>query len=442
MKISKYWFASRLNLIYSIIIDLILFIIFFLYYQLFNEGNNIILLNLLFILFWLITSYVIGKYHKSDSNILSNFKQLFFSFVNFFILFCSTYFLFYKFLNFNFRSGLSENFFIFIQYILTSFFIQFSFNKFIFKNFILFQEWVVLGSNDFYSECLNLNKTRNLKLTLSTIEELSFKKNNINRNIIVENLVHFPIRAQEKLLKLNFSGSNIVSIIKWSEIIFQRIPLNFLSSDHLLDYFSNANSDRSFQIRLKRIADILLSILLIFLTIPLMIIFGLLIYLEDRGPILYFQERVGKKGVVFKICKLRSMHINAESKGAQWSRRKDSRITTIGGFLRSTRIDELPQLFSVLKGDMSLIGPRPERPEMDLMLEEKIPFYDLRYLVKPGLSGWAQVNYPYGSSVSDSEMKLTYDFFYIKNFSFWLDLLIFFKTLRLVFRREGSLPIR
>ena len=173
-----------------------------------------------------------------------------------------------------------------------------------------------------------------------------------------------------------------------------------------------------------------------------MIIFGLLIYLEDRGPILYSQERVGKKGVVFKICKLRSMHINAESKGAQWSRRKDSRITTIGGFLRSTRIDELPQLFSVLKGDMSLIGPRPERPEMDLMLEEKIPFYDLRYLVKPGLSGWAQVNYPYGSSVSDSEMKLTYDFFYIKNFSFWLDLLIFFKTLRLVFRREGSLPIR
>ena len=113
MKISKYWIASRLNLIYSIIIDLILFIIFFLYYQLFNAGNNIILLNLFFILFWLINSYVIGKYHNSDSNILSNFKQLFFSFINFFILFCSSYFLFYKFLNFNFRNGLSENFFYF-----------------------------------------------------------------------------------------------------------------------------------------------------------------------------------------------------------------------------------------------------------------------------------------------------------------------------------------
>ena len=194
-----------------------LFIIFFLYYQLFNEGNNIIFLNLLFILFWLITSYVIGKYHKSDSNILSNFKQLFFSFVNFFILFCATYFLFYKFLNFDFRNGLSENFFIFIQYILTSFFIQFSFNKFIFKNFILFQDWIVLGSNDFYRACLNLNNTRNLKLTLLTIEELTFKKNNINRNIVVENLVHFPIRAQEKLLKLNFIESNILVLF---EIIF------------------------------------------------------------------------------------------------------------------------------------------------------------------------------------------------------------------------------
>ena len=123
-------------------------------------------------------------------------------------------------------------------------------------------------------------------------------------------------------------------------------------------------------------------------------------------------------------------------------RKGDKRVTNIGKFLRSTRIDELPQLFSVLIGDMSLIGPRPERPEIDLRLKEKIPFYELRYLVKPGLSGWAQVNFPYGSSIKDSESKLTYDFFYIKNFSFWLDLLIFFKTIRLVSRREGSFPIK
>ncbi|MDC3167796.1 sugar transferase [Prochlorococcus sp. AH-716-D22] len=189
-------------------------------------------------------------------------------------------------------------------------------------------------------------------------------------------------------------------------------------------------------------ADIILSILIIIFTLPLLIFFSIFIFVEDFGPILYFQKRVGKNGNTFTICKLRTMRTNAELKGAQWSKKEDIRITSIGKFLRSTRIDELPQLFSVLIGDMSLIGPRPERPEMDLILKEKIPFYDLRYLVKPGLSGWAQVNFPYGSSIQDSESKLTYDFFYIKKFSFWLDLLIFFKTIRLVSRREGALPLK
>ena len=182
------------------------------------------------------------------------------------------------------------------------------------------------------------------------------------------------------------------------------------------------------------------STLLILLTIPLVIIFGVFIYLEDFGPIFYSQIRVGKNGTSFRIFKLRTMNVNAEKKGVQWSKRGDDRVTRIGKFLRSSRIDELPQLFSVLIGDMSLIGPRPERPEIDELLIEKIPYYELKYLVKPGLSGWAQVNYPYGSSIYDSEMKLTYDFFYMRNFSFWLDLMIFFKTIRLVFKREGSIP--
>ena len=131
----------------------------------------------------------------------------------------------------------------------------------------------------------------------------------------------------------------------------------------------------------------------------------------------------------------------AEKDGARWASREDERITFIGKYLRKTRIDELPQLFSVIKGEMSLIGPRPERVEIENLLEEHIPNYYLRHLVKPGLSGWAQVNYPYGSSIEDSKMKLTYDFFYIKNFSFWLDLLIFFRTIRLVSRREGAISI-
>ena len=132
--------------------------------------------------------------------------------------------------------------------------------------------------------------------------------------------------------------------------------------------------------------------------------------------------------------------VNAEEKGIRWSSKDDERITNVGSILRKTRIDELPQLWSVFVGDMSLIGPRPERPEFDNYLIDQIPFYSMRYLLRPGLSGWAQVNYPYGASTVDTINKLSYDIFYIANYSFWLDLSIFFKTLRLIFNAKGSKP--
>ena len=136
------------------------------------------------------------------------------------------------------------------------------------------------------------------------------------------------------------------------------------------------------------------------------------------------------------------MRFNSENGKPQWATKNDKRITKIGRFLRKTRIDELPQLISVIKGDMSLIGPRPERKEIDDELINEIPNYSIRYLLRPGLSGWAQVNYPYGSSVEDSKIKLSYDIYYLKNFSIWLDMLIFFKTIRLVLLKRGSDPIR
>ena len=134
------------------------------------------------------------------------------------------------------------------------------------------------------------------------------------------------------------------------------------------------------------------------------------------------------------------MRTDAENQGAEWSSRSDSRITKVGHMLRMTRLDELPQLWCVLNGSMSLIGPRPERPEFDRQLSQKIPYYELRHLIRPGLSGWAQVNYPYGASVEDAANKLSYDLFYLKNFSLLLDLLILFKTMRLVFNAQGALP--
>ena len=134
------------------------------------------------------------------------------------------------------------------------------------------------------------------------------------------------------------------------------------------------------------------------------------------------------------------MRVDAERDGAQWVKRRDNRITTIGSVLRRTRLDEVPQLWCVFIGTMSLIGPRPERPEFDQELEQQIPHYRLRQRMRPGLSGWAQVNYPYGASVEDSANKLSYDLYYLRNFSFWLDLLILFKTIRLVFNAQGSQP--
>tara|TARA_Y100000813_G_C24130932_1_gene337484 strand:+ start:80 stop:583 length:504 start_codon:yes stop_codon:yes gene_type:complete len=163
--------------------------------------------------------------------------------------------------------------------------------------------------------------------------------------------------------------------------------------------------------------------------------------MEDGGPIFYSQIRNGFEGSQFKIIKLRTMITNAEKNGAQWAEKSDDRITKIGFILRKLRIDELPQLVLVLSGSMSLIGPRPERPKIDEMLRNYLPNYDLRYSIKPGISGWAQVNYPYGASIDDAKLKLSYDLYYIKNFSILLDLIIFFKTIKLVMNGKGAIPI-
>ena len=175
------------------------------------------------------------------------------------------------------------------------------------------------------------------------------------------------------------------------------------------------------QNRVKRIGDVVVALCLLIITSPLILVSAILIKSSDRGPVFYSQLRTGLHGIPFRIWKLRSMRIDAEYQGAQWSSRSDPRITRVGSILRRTRLEELPQLWCVLTGSMSLIGPRPERPEFDQSLSSKIPNYKLRHLIRPGLSGWAQVNYPYGASVMDSANKLSYDLFYLKNFSFLLD---------------------
>jgi sugar transferase (PEP-CTERM system associated) len=189
---------------------------------------------------------------------------------------------------------------------------------------------------------------------------------------------------------------------------------------------------------IKRLLDVVISLVALVVAAPILLLVGLAVKLSSPGPVLYHQRRVGERGRVFTLHKFRSMRVDAEaSSGAVWSRAGDTRTTKIGRFLRKVRLDELPQLWNVLRGDMSLVGPRPERPEFIQQLTETIPYYGQRHVVKPGLTGWAQVRYAYGSTVEDAMEKLQYDLFYIKNLSLGMDLLIALTTLKTVLSRQG-----
>jgi sugar transferase (PEP-CTERM system associated) len=188
---------------------------------------------------------------------------------------------------------------------------------------------------------------------------------------------------------------------------------------------------------LKRVLDIVASIGLLILFSPFLIGASIAIKLDDGGPILYSQERVTRGGKTFRIFKLRTMRTDAEKFGAVWAEARDPRVTRVGNFLRQSRIDEMPQLVNVLKGEMSLVGPRPERPKFIEQLAAQLPLYNERHMVKAGLTGWAQINYPYGASLDDARSKLSYDLYYVKNFSILFDLLILLQTLRVVLWPSG-----
>ncbi|WP_244276927.1 sugar transferase [Synechococcus sp. GEYO] len=193
----------------------------------------------------------------------------------------------------------------------------------------------------------------------------------------------------------------------------------------------------SVQAQLKRMADLLMAAVLLLLTAPFIAVAALLIWLEDRGPVFYVQQRSGWLGRPFRVLKLRTMKEQPVDAPAEWTQPGDDRITVVGGLLRRVRMDELPQLLNVLNGEMSLIGPRPERPELEQELELSIPHYRKRHWMRPGLSGWAQVCAPYASSIDDSDLKLSYDLYYLTHFSTWLDLMILFRTIKTVLKAGG-----
>ena len=239
------------------------------------------------------------------------------------------------------------------------------------------------------------------------------------------------------LLRIKTTGVHVNDFSSFIERETGRVDLDSVNPSWLI-FSDGFSSGRAISSVAKRLFDIFVSALLLTLTAPLIAVFAVLVKLDSRGPAFFRQTRVGLFGQDFDVIKLRSMHTDAEANGAQWATKDDPRVTRLGKFIRKVRIDELPQTWSVLKGEMSFVGPRPERPEFVAELEEQMPFYAERHMVKPGITGWAQINYPYGASVEDSRHKLEYDLYYAKNYTPFLDLLILLQTLRVVLWHEGA----
>jgi sugar transferase (PEP-CTERM system associated) len=241
----------------------------------------------------------------------------------------------------------------------------------------------------------------------------------------------------KELLELRMRGVKIEEATSWLEKINGKIEVENLNPSWLV--FGQGFRRGNIFVVVRRVLSIVISLVGLILALPLIPFIVLAIHFDSKGPIFYTQTRVGKGGRNFKVVKFRTMQEDAEAAtGPKWAGDRDPRITRIGKFLRSSRLDEIPQLWCVLKGDMAFVGPRPERPEFIEILSKEIPYYGVRHMVRPGLTGWAQVRYKYGSTVADAREKLQYDLFYIKNASIGLDLLIMFQTVKTVLLRRGA----
>ncbi|HFQ81975.1 MAG TPA: TIGR03013 family PEP-CTERM/XrtA system glycosyltransferase [Desulfobacterales bacterium] len=238
------------------------------------------------------------------------------------------------------------------------------------------------------------------------------------------------------LINCKLNGVRILAGISFFEKLTGKIMVERVNPDWII-YSSGFSTGRLLN-AVKRGIDILLASLGLILSAPIMLASAIIIKLESPGPVFYLQTRVGLRGKNFKVIKFRSMRQDAESNGAVWAAANDNRVTRFGGFARQVRIDELPQLWNVLKGEMSFVGPRPERPVFVEILSKKIPYYSLRHNIKPGVTGWAQICYPYGASEEDALRKLEFDLYYLKNISLSLDSWIIFKTIKTVLFRKGG----
>ena len=240
----------------------------------------------------------------------------------------------------------------------------------------------------------------------------------------------------DELIRLRLSGITVLPAHRFAERVLRRVPLSLLRPTDLA--IGNGLTSPMSQ-AMKRVFDLFMSLLLLVFAAPVLAVLAVLIKIDSHGPVFYVQERTGRGGKPYRVRKLRTMHKDAERlSGPVWASQRDPRVTRVGAFLRKMRLDEVPQVFAVLRGDMSFVGPRPERPFFVNQIKQQIPFFGLREAVKPGITGWAQIRYPYGSSIEDAKNKLEYDLYYVEHRSLVLDLLICFHTAKIVLFGRGA----
>lgn len=259
-----------------------------------------------------------------------------------------------------------------------------------------------------------------------SLRRLSQRLNDSEFDHIVYQPAHWDV-LETPLVEALAAGKTVSPFAQYVEEHYQTMPTWEIPNSGLFSK-SFANSSPGY-LMMKRLCDIALAVCGLVCSLPLLVVAAVMIKIEDGGAVFYSQRRVGRYGRTFSIYKLRSMRADSEKSGAMWASKGDSRVTRIGKLLRRTRVDELPQFLNILKGDMSFIGPRPERPEFTSSLEHELRHYNLRHLLKPGLTGWAQINYPYGDSIEDAKQKLTYDLYYVKYATLALDLQIALRTI-------------
>ena len=307
---------------------------------------------------------------------------------------------------------------------------------------------VFVGENDYTQDLLesvkkdgqyvfavSLNNTDIKALGKEIVEMYKTKKFDVLVDF-TDKLLGDP-KLTGKLLQYKLEGLQYYNYLEFYETYENKLPISHLSPKWFLENTGFEIYHNNFNLKAKRLLDLFFAMLIGIFAAPVIILAAIIVKLESKGPVFFIQERIGEGNKKFNIVKFRSMTTDAEKDGPQWASKNDNRVTKFGKIMRATRIDELPQLWNVLRGEMSFVGPRPEREFFIQQLEKEIPYYNLRHTVKPGLTGWAQVMYPYGASVEDAYRKLQYDLYYIKHHSIPFDVKVLLKTVTIVIFGKG-----